>query len=74
MEVKQDTKQMTVSQFIGHCKCCGDNWVLMIWTGIEKLFPQVAERHKDEVFVDVDGLNRLFDILYNECGVVKDAR
>ena len=69
---KSKTKPMTFEQFLGQCSCCGGNWVLMLWTGIERAFPQVAERHKDEAYVEMDGLNKLMDIIFNECGVVKD--
>lgn len=70
---KSNTKSMTFQQFLAQCSCCGGNWVMMLWTGIERAFPQVARRHKDDVFEDWDGVNKLMDIIFNECGVVKTA-
>lgn len=48
---KQDTKPMTINDFLTHCTACGGNWGGMLLTGIHELWPEVWEAIPDDMGV-----------------------
>lgn len=46
---KQETKPMTMKDFLSHCTACGGNWGGMFLTGIKELWPEVWEAIPDNM-------------------------
>lgn len=46
---KQETKPMTMKDFLSHCTACGGNWGGMLLTGINELWPEVWEAIPDDM-------------------------
>ena len=40
---------MTQKEFLSHCNACGGNWVAMLLSGIEKVFPNDYKSVVEEV-------------------------
>ena len=40
---------MTMKEFLNHCTACGGNWVAMLLSGIEKIFPNDYKSVVEEV-------------------------
>ena len=45
----QDTKPMTMDDFLLHCTACGGDWGAMFLTGIKALYPDVYDAIPDNM-------------------------
>ena len=43
---------MPMKDFLNHCTACGGNWVAMLLSGIERVFPE----HYDSVVAEVENI------------------
>lgn len=48
---KQETRKMSMDDFLSHCTACGGNWGGMLLTGINKFWPDVWEAIPDDMGV-----------------------
>lgn len=46
---RQDTKPMTMDDFLLHCTACGGDWGAMLLTGIKALYPEVYDAIPDNM-------------------------
>ena len=46
---RQDTKPMTMDDFLLHCTACGGDWGAMFLTGIKALYPEVYDAIPDNM-------------------------
>lgn len=46
---KSEFRSMTIDDFLTHCTTCGGNWVGLLITGVQKLYPAVYNRIPDKM-------------------------
>ncbi len=63
-------KSISFDEFLGHCVCCGGNWVAMIFSGYKYLFPKVWDELPEKAGNNgVEAMCNLVETL-NALGVV----
>ena len=52
---RQETKPMTMGEFLDHCVACGGNWGGMLLSGIKALYPEVYDAIPDQMGANAFG-------------------